>query len=208
MIKVALTGSRYSGKDSVAKAFRQIGVPVFDADTVLKFIINFDIAVNKDILDNYGKYIFTGPGATIDKGAIKSKEDFDRLIDFAEYSLNCAYERFREENRESIYTIFHSSILFERGWNESMDYTISVFAPSAICAERAERAEKSSRAKVDSLMSSEMDPLQKTQLADFVIHNYESASAAFGDSVMQICKIDQKIVDKFLDQKEWLKVHD
>ena len=208
MIKVALTGSRYSGKDSAAKAFRQIGVPVFDADTVLKFIINFDIAVNKDILDNYGKYIFTGPGATIDKGAIKSKEDFDRLIDFAEYSLNCAYERFREENRESIYTIFHSSILFERGWNESMDYTISVFAPSAICAERAERAEKSSRAKVDSLMSSEMDPLQKTQLADFVIHNYESASAAFGDSVMQICKIDQQIVDKFLDQKEWLKVHD
>jgi hypothetical protein len=53
-----------------------------------------------------------------------------------------------------------------------------------------------------------MDPLQKTQLADFVIHNYESASAAFGDSVMQICKIDQKIVDKFLDQKEWLKAID
>jgi len=208
MIKVALTGSRYSGKDSVAKAFRQIGVPVFEADTVLKFILNFDVSVNKDILDNYGKYIFTGPGATIDPKSIKSKKDFDRLIDFAEYPLNCAYERFREENRESIYTIFHSSILFERGWNESMDHTIAVFAPSSICAERAERAEKSSRAKIEALMSCEMDPLQKTQLADFVIHNFESASAAFGDSVMQICKIDQKIVDKFLDQKEWLKAID
>jgi len=214
MIKVGLTGNRYSGKNAISKAFSQIGIPVFDADTVLKFILNFDVAVNKDILDNYGKYIFTGHGATIDPKAVKSKQDFDRLIDFAEYALNCAYERFSEENKQSIYTIFHSSILFERGWNESMDHTIYVFAPSSVRTERAERDEmqkkgvKASRSKIEALMASEMDPLQKTPMSDFVIHNYESASAAFGDSISQVSKIDQEIVDKFLDQKEWLKTQD
>lgn len=208
MIKVGLTGARYSGKDAVAKAFRQIGVPVFDADTVLKFIINFDVEVNKDILDNYGKYIFTGPGATIDPKTIEGEKGFDRLIDFAEFALNSAYERFVKENRESIYTIFHSSILFERGWNESMDYNINVFCPNEYRIERAERAEKISRSMIEKLIASEKDQFTKNTLSDFVIHNYELSASAFGDSTMQICKIDQQIVDKFLDQKEWLKVLD
>jgi dephospho-CoA kinase len=208
MIKVGLTGARYSGKDAVAKVFKQIGVPVFDADTVLKFILNFDIAVNKDILDNYGKYIFTGPGAMIDPEAIKSQQDFDRLVDFAEYSLNCAFERFLHENRESIYTIFHSSILFERGWDKGMDYNISVFTPDVVRKQRAELFDRKSREKIDKLASTEMDPTQKNSSSDYVIHNYEMASSIFGDAVSQVCKIDQQIVDKFLDQKEWLKVLD
>ena len=41
MIEIGLTGCRYSGKTSVSKMFKQIGVPVFDADTILKFILNF-----------------------------------------------------------------------------------------------------------------------------------------------------------------------
>jgi len=39
MIKVGLSGNRYSGKTAVSKMFKQIGIPVFDADIVLKFII-------------------------------------------------------------------------------------------------------------------------------------------------------------------------
>ena len=206
MVKVGLTGARYSGKDAAAKAFAQIGVPVFDADTLLKYILNFDIEVNKKIMDGYGRYIFTGAGATIDPREIRSKSDFERLIEFAEPSLIKAYDRFREKNRESIYTIFHSSILFERGWNEAMDYSISVFSPDAERISRAMLAEKLTRPKIESLISSEMDPLQKSKLSDFVVHNYESAASVFGDSIMQVCKIDQQIVDKFLDKKQWLDV--
>ena len=40
MLEIALTGCRYSGKSSVSKLFRKIGVPVFDSDTILKFILN------------------------------------------------------------------------------------------------------------------------------------------------------------------------
>lgn len=203
MIKVGLTGSRYSGKDTVAKAFRQIGVPVFEADTVLKFILNFDVDVNKDILENYGKYIFTGPHSTLDAKSIEGEKGFDRLVDFAEFALNSAYERFIKENKESIYTIFHSSILFERGWNESMDYTINVFCPNQERMARAERNAKSvaKRSKIEKLMSAEMDQLVKNSLSDFAIHNYEGAASSFGDCTMQICKIDQRIVDKFLDPR-------
>ena len=43
-----------------------------------------------------------------------------------------------------------------------------------------------------------MDPLEKNRLSDFVIHNYNDETSAFGDTFNQVCKVDQKIIDTFL----------
>jgi len=40
MVKIGLTGNRYSGKDRTARLFEQITIPVFHADIILKFILN------------------------------------------------------------------------------------------------------------------------------------------------------------------------
>jgi dephospho-CoA kinase len=202
MIKIGLTGNRYSGKDSVAKLFEQIGIPVFNADIILKFILNFDINVNKDILDNYGEYIFTGPDSMIDPKKIRSKKDFDKLVNFAEFELKRAYERFRLENRQAVYTIFHSSIIFERGWDKDMDYTINVFAPKDVRSLRCEKITKQSAYNISELMKGEMDDLVKNKLADYTIHNYASCAIAFGDTCDQVNRIDRKIIDKYLIKEQ------
>ena len=202
MIKIGLTGNRYSGKDTVAKLFEQMRVPVFSADVVLKFILNFDINVNKDILDNYGEYIFTGPDSMIDPKKIRSKKDFDRLVNFAEFELKRAYERFRLENKQSVYTIFHSSILFEREWEKDMDYTINIFAPSEIRSERCAKITKQSLHAISELMKGEINELEKNSKADYVIHNYEKAYPIIGDVCDQASKIDQRIIDKYLIKEQ------
>ena len=204
MIKIGLTGNRYSGKDTVSRLFEQIKVPVFNADVILKFILNFDINVNKDILDNYGEYIFTGPESMIDPKKIRSKKDFDKLVNFAEFELKRAYERFRLEHKQSVYTIFHSSILFERGWDKDMDYTINVFAPKDVRSLRCEKVTKQSAYNISELMKGEMDDLFKNKLADYTIHNYASCAIAFGDTCDQVNRIDQKIIDKYLIKEQTL----
>lgn len=202
MIKIGLTGNRYSGKDTVAKLFEQIKIPVFNADVILKFILNFDINVNKDILDNYGEYIFTGPESMIDTKKIRSKKDFDKLINFAEFELKRAYERFILENRQSVYVIFHSSILFERGWEKDMDFNINVFTPKDVRSLRCQKITKQSSYNISELMKGEMDDLVKNKLSDYMIHNYPSATIAFGDVCDQVNKIDQKIIDKYLIKEQ------
>lgn len=202
MIKIGLTGNRYSGKDTIARLFEQIKVPVFNADVILKFILNFDINVNKDILDNYGEYIFTGPESMIDPKKIRSKKDFDRLVDFAQFELKRAYERFRLENKQSVYTIFHSSILFERGWEKDMDYTINVFVPKNVRSLRCEKITKQSTYKISELLKGEMNDLVKNNLSDYTIHNYANSSITFGDSCDQVNRIDQKIIDKYLIKEQ------
>jgi len=204
MIKIGLTGNRYSGKDTISRLFEQIKVPVFNADVILKFILNFDINVNKDILDNYGEYIFTGPESMIDPKKIRSKKDFDKLVNFAEFELKRAYERFRLEHKQSVYTIFHSSILFERGWDKDMDFTINVFAPKDVRSLRCEKITKQSTYNISELMKGEMDDLFKNKLADYTIHNYASCAIAFGDTCDQVNRIDQKIIDKYLIKEQTL----
>lgn len=202
MVKIGLTGNRYSGKDAIAKLFEQIKIPVFNADVILKFILNFDINVNKDILDNYGEYIFTGPDSMIDPKKIRSKKDFDRLVNFAEFELKRAYERFRLENRQSVYTIFHSSILFERGWDKDMDFNINVFAPKDIRSARCAKVTGQSAYAISELFKGEMDDLVKNKMSDYMIHNYPSATIAFGDTCDQVNRIDQKIIDKYLIKEQ------
>jgi len=201
MIKASLTGSRYSGKSACAKAFSQIGVPVFEADPILKYLLNFDSKVGKEIIDRYGKYIFTGPCATISPKEIKTDGDFDRLVSFAEEALNAAYMRFLEKNAGSVYTIFHSSIVFERGWESAFDYNICAFAPKQERSARAQMRDGKNISEIERLLSSEMDPLAKNSASDFVIHAYEAAGT-FGSLPDQVCSIDKKIVDAFLGNKE------
>jgi len=198
MMKIGLTGNRYAGKDSVARLFEQIGIPVFNADVVLKFILNFDVNVNKEILDNYNEYIFTGPNYMIDPKKIKSKEDFDKLVDFAEFPLKKAYEKFRLENSKSVYTIFHSSILFERGWDEYVDLSINVFAPKDVRSARYLKVTGQSKVKISEHLRNEMDDLIKSNKADYNIHNYSGAKLAFGDLCDQVNNIDKEIIDGYL----------
>lgn len=207
MLKIGLTGNRYSGKDATAKIFEQIRVPVFNADVVLKFILNFDVNVNRDIVENYGEYIFTGPESMIDPKKIKTKKDFNRLIDFADFELKRAYERFMLENRQSVYTIFHSSILFERGWDKHMDYNINVYATKDIRIDRCSKFTGQSKSKISDFIKNEMDDLIKTNKADYNIHNYPGAKLAFGDLCDQVNNIDQLIIDEYLvkEQKYQIK---
>ena len=46
MIKVGLSGNRYSGKNRVVAMFKQIGIPVFEADVILKFILQHNFIGN------------------------------------------------------------------------------------------------------------------------------------------------------------------
>jgi len=139
MIKIGLSGNRYSGKNEVCDIFKQITIPVFEADIVLKFIINHDESVNNEIISKlkclHGESSPI-PSVYIDPKFVKTKAEFDILFDCTQHKLMRAYEDFSEKHKSSIYTIFHSSILFERNWHRLMNYSIAVFCPKITRIER------------------------------------------------------------------------
>ena len=197
MIKVGLSGNRYSGKDVCCKIFEQIGVPVFNADVVLKFILNYNYEINYKIRSAFGD-VFSLKGDLIDLNKFSEKRKFDDLLDIVEYELLNAYDEFNKRNSQKVYTIFHSSILYEREWNKVMDYNITVFSSKEERMKRCEKATKLEGYKIKQLMSSELDELIKNSKGDFILNNYLGAMASHGDILDQISRVDQKLVDKYL----------
>ena len=49
MIKVGLTGNFHSGQNQVSEILEKLDVPVFDADLILKYLINYSKPHNQKI---------------------------------------------------------------------------------------------------------------------------------------------------------------
>lgn len=194
MIKVGLSGNNFSGKNTVSKIFKQLSIPVFDADVVLKFIINYDIETIKTIKDRLGESVFIN--GQVSKYLIKDRLSMDIILDCANYKLFRAYQRFEEKHPNSVYTIFKSSFLFESDWYKKLDYNVSVFCPKI---NRMERIHELTGKKVSQIafdLRSEMDDLDKNRLSNFVIHNYGNK-----DVLDYVNQVDTIIIDEFLKKE-------
>ena len=201
MIKVGLTGNRYSGKDIASNLFKKIGIPVFDADIMLKFLIQHNFEIQHNIRQSLGSKLFRE--TYIDFDYIKSNRILDSVIDCGlEWEIFNAYDKFQIKNANSIYTIFHSSILFERGWDTKMDYKISTFTSKSERASRCKKLTNNNYLNIYESMDSEMDDLEKNRLSDFVVNNYDDQ-----DISDEINKIDLKFIDDYLSNERKTRMH-
>lgn len=201
-LKVGLTGNRFSGKTRVSKVFKQISIPIFDADVVLAFIINHDVVTINMISKQIGSHIFTkcdttGSNSSIDIKKV-TKKDFDKILDFAEYELLTAWKRFLHKNEKSLYVIFKSSLLFERKWCDMMDFNINVFCPKITRMERCREVTKMGVIQIGEYLADEMDEFSKNKASNFVIHNY-GLSLSDGSILDQVNNIDNKIISSFFE---------
>ena len=192
MIKVGLTGTRFSGKDNAATYFKKIGIPVFDADIVIKFILSYNWEIVEEIKNKLGGDIFDSSGR-LDYNKLVSSGNFSSVLSLIEDDLFFAYDRFNEKNNKLIYSIFNCSVLFEEEWNNKMDYTISVYAPFIERVERAKKYIGSNITKITSTISKEMSELEKNKLSNYVIHSYGENNV-----FSQIHKIDQELINNYL----------
>jgi dephospho-CoA kinase len=195
-MEIGLTGNRYSGKKTVINYFKKLDIPVFDADLITKFIINHDLEVDKKIKIELGTSLFDSYGK-IDSSKLNTSEKFDRLIDIIDPILFKTYDRFKKLHPKSIFTIFYSSILFERNWIDKMDYSITVFAPKTTRMERCSESTKMSFGEIYRLSQSEIEDIAKNNRADYVIHSYDNW---LSDVDLQVKNITNQLTKKFIKE--------
>jgi dephospho-CoA kinase len=204
MIKVGLSGNRYSGKNRVVNIFKQIGVPVFEADVILKFILQHNYELQAEISDKLGRVYFKN--GLLNEEKVKCDGKFSKILEIIKPDLMSAWNRFLKKNKGAIYCIFHSSILFESNLYKEMNQNISVFAPFSDRVDRCKYLTNKSVSSIYSLVKTEMDELDKNKLSKYVIHNYNIDNSFYGDALTQVNQIDQLIIDNYLKENMTEKV--
>ena len=173
MLKIGLTGGIGSGKTTVANIFKVLGIPVFDADTVAKDLMENDPELKEKLIAHFGSPVF-------DQGKLNRKwlagivfqDPYQLNILNAlvhPITLNAAEHWFAKQ--DAPYVIKEAALLFEAGAGAGLDYIIGVFAPQHIRIQRVMQRDGISKEDVLNRIHQQVDDIIKMKLCDFVIVN-------------------------------------
>ena len=191
MIKVGITGGIGSGKSTVCKVFSAIGIPVFDADSVAKQIMNTDPEIRDQLIHLFGTMVYM-PDQTIDRKFLagivfNSTSLLTQLNSIVHPAVRKSFNLWCR-NQQSPYVLHEAAILFESGFYKLMDKTITVVANEDERIERVMKRDKITPELVKQRIQNQLSDAEKIKLADFVISNNENELI-----IPQIVEIDKKI---------------
>lgn len=171
MITIALTGSIGMGKSTVARMFAAAGVPVFDADAVVRELQGPNGALVQRIGDLFPGCIRSG---TLDRECLaqivlEDPSKLDALEAIVHPVVRDCRQAFIERNSRAEALIFEIPLLFETGGENEFDKVIVVSAPAEVQRARAFERRGMTAAKLESILKRQMPDEEKRRRADFVI---------------------------------------
>ena len=171
MIRLAITGSIGMGKSTVAQMFERAGVPLFDADAVVR-----DLQANDpNLIAAIGRrFPGTVTAGALDRDLLSRKvlgfpAELEALEAIVHPQVQAARERFLEKNENAPALLFEIPLLFETGGEKAFDKVIVVSAPAAIQRQRVLVRPGMTEDKFAAILARQTPDEEKRRRADFVI---------------------------------------
>jgi dephospho-CoA kinase len=171
MIRIALTGSIGMGKSTVAGMFRAAGIPVFDADAVVRRLQ----AEHSDVIAAIGeRFQGTVNGGVLDRDALAAQvlgrsEELAALEAIMHPAVHAERARFLLAHQDKPALVFDIPLLFETHGEEAFDKVIVVSAPPEAQRERVLARPGMTDEKLTAILTRQMPDEEKRARADFVI---------------------------------------
>ena len=171
MIRIALTGSIGMGKSTVAGMFESAGVPVFNADAVVRQLQGPGGALVERIGELFPGTVRCG---TLDRDCLAQivLEDPAKLAAL-EGLVHPAVREWRQafvdKNAGAAALIFEIPLLFETSSESEFDKVIVVSAPPEVQRARVLARRGMSEGKVEAILRRQVPDSEKRARADFVI---------------------------------------
>jgi dephospho-CoA kinase len=173
MMIVGLTGGIGSGKSTVAKMFKKLGVPVYNSDKKAKRLMKTSKKLRTSIKKLLGEDAYDGK--KLNKAFIANKVFWDKSL---LHELNgIVHPAVREDfnawtkNQKAPYVIQEAAILFENGLHEFYDRIILVTAPEQVRLKRVLERDGTSSTDILARMGNQWPDARKIKLSDHVIEN-------------------------------------
>jgi dephospho-CoA kinase len=194
MIRIGLTGSIGMGKSAVSAMFRQMGVPVFDADAEVHKLQGPGGVLVARIEARF-------PGTTGAQGvdrqklgaAVLGKPDELRALEHIVHpAVFFARQAFLRRHRSRPIIVLDIPLLFEKGGAGQADVTVVVSAPAFLQRRRVLRRKNMTPAKLAHIRHLQIPDHVKRQKADFVIETGTSMMATRAEVRRLIACLSQR----------------
>jgi dephospho-CoA kinase len=199
MLKVGLTGGIGSGKSIVAGIFEVLGIPVFDADSQAKRLMNTNDQIKKLLIKEFGTDTYKGEElnrSLLSNLVFNDPYKLERLNAIVHPITIAAAETWMQQ-QTSAYVIKEAALLFEAGSTNHLDYIIGVFAPLNVRIQRVIKRDKLTGEAVRARMNRQIQDEIKMKLCDFVLTNDEQHLL-----IPQIISLHEKLLSFASDKQK------
>jgi dephospho-CoA kinase len=171
MIKIALTGSIGMGKSTVARMFAAAGVPVFDADAVVRQLQGPGGALVSKIGELFPGAVRCG---TLDRDCLahivlSDPAKLAALEQIVHPAVQGWRQSFIDGHADALALVFEIPLLFETSGEKDFDKVVVVSAPADVQTARVLQRQGMSLARLESILERQMPDEEKRRRADFVV---------------------------------------
>ncbi|MDD3579483.1 MAG: dephospho-CoA kinase [Desulfobacca sp.] len=177
MLKIALTGGVASGKSTVAKYLRDLGVAVIDADELAREVVAPGQPANQAIRQAFGPEFFD-PDGTLKREKLGQRVFTDpaarqRLNELTHPWIAQALERQlrRLEAQGVPLVVVEVPLLFELGLESAYDLVIVVDVDRDTQIRRLQSRDRRSYSQIAGMLQAQAPLVDKVRRADYVIDN-------------------------------------
>lgn len=175
MLRIGLTGGIGSGKSTIARIFAVLGIPVYDADSASKKLMQEDPELMQLIKSSFGESSYSD--GILDRKYLAHQvfNDQKKLALLNSFvhpaTINDAKEWMQKQTAP--YVIKEAALIFESGSDKDLDLVIGVSAPFELRLKRTMERDNISAPEVRSRMDKQMNEEEKLRLCKYVIVNDE-----------------------------------
>ncbi|WP_281281340.1 dephospho-CoA kinase [Pseudalkalibacillus caeni] len=174
---IGLTGGISSGKSTVSKMFKELNIPVVDADAAAREVVEPGENAYQDIVEYFGGDILLETGYIDRKklGSIVFKDEEKRKV-LNKIVHPAVREKMRKDTKEHFQSgsetvVMDIPLLFESDLTHMVDKTLLVYVSDDIQLQRLIERDKNGEEDARQRIGSQMPLEEKRLLADEIIDN-------------------------------------
>lgn len=193
MLKIGITGGMGSGKSTVAHMFGLLGIPIYNADTEAKKLMETNPVVMKSIIGLFGMEAFQNNKLNRRwiAGKVFNHPEKLQALNAIVHPAVIAHGAQWMQEQHAAYTLKEAALLFESGSNKNLDFVIGVYCPQEIRVQRILQRDEMLREDVLARMNHQMNEEEKMKMCDFVITNDDRLAV-----IPQVLQLHQTLLEK------------
>ena len=175
-LRIGITGGIGSGKSIICRIFQTLGVPVYDADSRAKWIVNHHPDLRKELIAEFGPEAYDAEGkynrTYMAKQVFNDGNKVKILNKLIHPRVGQDFLDWTQQNAKAPYLLKEAALMFESGSYLALDKVITVFAPEEVRIQRIlKRDPFRSEDQIKAIFGKQLAEKEKIKRADFVVHN-------------------------------------
>jgi len=175
LLQIGITGGIGTGKTLVCKIFNHLGIPIYDADSRAKWLMNNDVKLREEIMGAFGEQSYTAEGLNrkyLAAEVFNNSDKIERLNALVHPAVGRDYMQWVGAQQAAPYTIKEAALMFESGAYKQLDKVVYVHAERALRLERIKKRDpQRSESEIEAIINKQLTAKELKSRADYTIYN-------------------------------------